>query len=141
MNDPAGAPAGPSGARSRAAFTLLEVMIAMAIFFMAIFAILGLVAQNLQVARGLSMGEVDFSTVAAELALTNRLDEGTTTGDFGDYYPGATWTANVSLYSSNGLYQADILVEWPQNGLTKEQHTSILLYRPDSRVRSNVIRR
>jgi len=84
MNDPAGAPAGPSGARSRAAFTLLEVMIAMAIFFMAIFAILGLVAQNLQVARGLSMGEVDFSTVAAELALTNRLDEGTTTGDFGD---------------------------------------------------------
>jgi len=47
----------------------------------------------------------------------------------------------VFLYSSNGLYQADIRVEWPRNGLLQEQRTSILLYRPDSTLRSSVIRR
>ena len=123
------------------AFTLLEVMIAMAIFFMAIFSILGLVAQSLQTARGLSMGEVDIGTVAAEVALTNRLQEGTISGDFGDFYKNASWTADVSLYSSNGLYQADISISWPGNGLTKEQRASILLFRPDSTVRAAAGRR
>ncbi len=130
-----------AGDRSVRAFTLLEVMIAMAIFFVAIFAILGLVSQNLRVARGLKLGEVDFSTVAAELALTNKLEEGSMSGDFGDAYPGASWTSEVSLYSSNGLYQADIAVAWPQNGVAKVQQTTILLYRPDSVLRSSVIRR
>lgn len=130
---------GWDGAAVRA-FTLLEVMIAMAIFFVAIFAILGLVSQNLRVARGLKLGEVDFSTVAAELALTNKLEEGSMSGDFGDAYPGASWTTEVSLYSSNGLYQADIAIVWPQNGIVQAQQTSILLYRPDSVQRSSVIR-
>lgn len=133
----------PGGRRRRRswAFTLLEVMIAMAIFFMAIFAILGLVSQNLQTARGLRLGAVDFSTVAAEIGLTNRLEEGTMTGDFGDYYPGASWSADISLYSSNGLYQADIGVVWPDNGLVKEQRASIFLFRPDSVIRSGTMRR
>jgi hypothetical protein len=115
-------------------------MIAMAIFFMAIFAILGLVSQNLQVARGLSMGEVDFSTVAAEIALTNRLEEGTYSGDFGDFYPGARWTADVYLYASNGLFQVDLAVDWPQNGLMQQQKATIRLYRPESAVRPTGLR-
>ena len=117
---------------SRGAFTLLEVLIAMTIFCMAVFAILGVVAQNLRIARGLRLGEVDFSSVAAELAMTNRLAEGTTAGDFGDLHPGASWTAETSLYSSNGLFQVDITVDWPDSGLIKQRKASILLYRPDS---------
>ena len=131
--------------RGAAAFTLLEVMIAMAIFFMAIFAILGLVAQNLRIARSLSLGEIDLSTVAVELSLqtlTNRdMAEGTISGDFGDTYPGASWVANLYLVATNagalggrstpgGLYQADITITWPQNNLIKERHASLLLYRP-----------
>jgi hypothetical protein len=107
-------------------------MVAMAIFFMATFAILGLVAQNLRIARSLRMGEIDFSAVAAEVALTNRLAEGTINGDFGDFYPGASWTADVYLASSNGLYQADILIVWTENALVRTQMTSIWLYRPES---------
>lgn len=128
------------------AFTLLEVMIAMAIFFMAVFAILGLVAQNLQIARNLSLGEIDVSTVAVELTLqtlTNReMSEGFVSGDFGETYPGASWTASLYLVSSNagglrtrssggGLYQADITINWPQNNLVKEKKASLLLYRPN----------
>lgn len=131
--------------RDRVAFTLLEVMIAMALFFMAIFAILGLVAQNLQIARSLSQGDIDLSTVAVELTLqtlTNRdMTEGMVNGDFGDTYPGASWSANLFLVSSNagglrsrlnqgGLFQADITILWPKNNLVKEKHASILLYRP-----------
>lgn len=113
-------------------FTLLEVMIAMAIFFAAIFAVLDLVTQNLRIARGLSLGEIDFSSVAAELALTNRLEEGTMSGDFGDVRPGASWTAETMLYSSNGLFQVNITVDWPENGLVKQRTVNILLYRPGS---------
>jgi Tfp pilus assembly protein PilV len=120
---------------------LLEVLIAMAIFFMAIFAILGLVAQNLQIARSLRCSEVDFSTVAAELALTNRLQEGTYSGDFGDFYPGAEWTADVFLYATGGLFQADITVLWPRNKSISEERASILLYRPESAVRPGAMPR
>lgn len=126
--------------RSTAAFTLLEVMVAMAIFFMAIFAILSLVAQNLKIARGLSLGEVDLSMVVAEIGLTNKLEEGVITGDFGDSAPGASWQADIALYGTNGLYQADITIEWPQNGLVQERKSSIWLYRPDSTVRPGQIR-
>lgn len=131
--------------RGGVAFTLLEVMIAMALFFMAIFAILGLVAQNLQIARSLSLGDIDLGTVAVELSLqslTNRdMTEGTVSGDFGETYPGASWSANLFLVSSNagglrsrmnpgGLFQADITILWPRNNIMKEKHASILLYRP-----------
>jgi hypothetical protein len=40
--------------------------------------------------------------------------------------------AETSLYSSNGLFQVDITVDWPDNGLLKQRKASILLYRPDS---------
>lgn len=112
------------------ALTLLEVLIAMSIFFIAIFAILGLVSQNLRIARGLSLGEVDFTSVAAEIAMTNRLEEGSSSGDFGDLRPGASWVADTSLYSSNGLFEVDITVDWPENGLVKKRQARILLYRP-----------
>jgi len=114
-------------------FTLLEVLIAMAIFFGAVFAILDLVTQNLRIARGLALGEIDFSSVAAELSLTNRLEEGTMSGDLGEARPGASWVADTMLYSSNGLFQVNITVDWPENGLVKQRTASILLYRPASR--------
>ncbi len=114
------------------AFTLLEVLIALSIFFVAVFAILDVVVQNLRIARGLRLGEIDFSSVAAELAMTNRLTEGVMSGDFGDLRPGASWTAETQLYSSNGLFRVDIVVDWPENGLARQRKASILLYRPDS---------
>jgi Tfp pilus assembly protein PilV len=120
---------------------LLEVMIAMAIFFMAVFAILGLVAQNLQIARNLRCSEVDFSTVAAELALTNKLQEGAYSGDFGDFYPGAEWTADVYLYATGGLFQADITVLWPRSKSMSQERTSLWLYRPESSLRPGTIPR
>lgn len=132
----------PKRRRGTASFTLLEVVIAMLIFFMAVFAILALVSQNLRIARSLSLGQPDLGTVAAELfmeAATNReMRGGMLSGDFGDLYPGARWSAEVYVYATNsmsrgregdpGLYQADITIVWPENDLVKERKTSIWMY-------------
>lgn len=130
--------------RGTASFTLFEVLIAMAMFFIGIFAILNLVTQNLRIARELNEGQPDLGTVAAELfmeASTNKdLRGGTVSGDFGELYPGATWSASVNLVLTNsmsrgrdgdpGLYEADITVSWPRNSLVKERKTSLLMYLP-----------
>ena len=111
------------------AFTLLEVMIAVAIFFMAAFAVLQLVSQNLRMARSLQTSTATASQLAAELSLTNALVEGVETGDFGELYPGLTWSREINLFSSNGLYQVDFLVA--RNG-REDSRMSVLLFRPNS---------
>jgi Tfp pilus assembly protein PilV len=121
--------------RSEDAFSLIEVMIAMAIFFMATFAILGLVSQSIGAAAGLKRHEVDIGSLAAELSLTNILQEGSESGDFGNLYPGASWTREISEVSSNGFYRVDFaVVRPPSNGRAKAtpvvETMSILLYRP-----------
>ena len=67
---------GPLRARGQRAFSLLEVMIAIGIFFVAVFAILGLVSSSLANARRLQRPIIDAGELAGELSLTNKLVEG-----------------------------------------------------------------
>ncbi len=117
------------------AFTLLEVMIAITIFFIAIFTILGMTSRSLEAARGLRQSTVDAGSLAANLSLTNRLDEGMESGDFGDLYPDYSWTRSVYEVSTNGLFQADFWVFLNGAGPSTDPTLSILLYRPDSSTR------
>jgi len=92
------------------AFTLMEVMIACGIFFLAIFAILALVSNTLRNARALRHVEVDAGMVAAQIFKTNRLKEGIESGDFGDAYRDYSWemeSREHDLYT-NGLWTVDI---------------------------------
>ena len=60
------------------AFTLLEVMIALMIFFMAIFAILGTVTRSLGAARSLQQKFPDIDALGAEVIMTlktNKLEK------------------------------------------------------------------
>ncbi len=118
------------------AFTLLEVMIAMFIFFMAIFAILDLVSMNIRAARIIKPETVDICSLAAELTLTNKLTEGTVSGDFGDLYPGFHWTRDIYLVSTNGLFQVDFTVSPDAGRQNQESKLSILLFRPESGTRA-----
>jgi hypothetical protein len=105
---------------ARRAFTLLEVMIACGIFFMATFTILALVANTLRNARGLQKGEVDAGMAAAQVAQilkTNKLTEVTLSGDFGDSYRDFSWAAESHEFDTNGLLQVDIVVN--RRGLQK----------------------
>ena len=126
------------GARvgQRSAFTLLEVMIALTIFFMAIFTILGSVSRSLGAARGLQQRFPDIGPAVADLMLTNRLEEGTASGDFGDAYPGCTWSRDVYLKSTNGFFQVDVTIHSAKGRQSVDWSTSILLWRPESRVSS-----
>src|SRR5688572_14984674 len=92
------------------AFSLLEVMLAIGIFFIAIFAILGMMSNWLNAARSLQDTQVDASDLAAELSITNRLDEGVESGDFGDLHPGYEWTRETILVGTNGLFRVDFRV-------------------------------
>ena len=114
------------------AFALLEVMIALGILIVALFSILELTSRTLRAARSLQKVNVDASSLASELSLTNRLELGTTSGDFGGMYPGYSWTRDISLFASNGLFQVDFTVYWAVQRPPIESHMSILLYRPDS---------
>ena len=124
----------PRGWEQRA-FSLLEVMIAIGIFFMAVFAILGLVSSSLANARHLKRPMVDAGVLASELSLTNQLIEGMASGDLSEFlgkaYQGYTWTYAVSEVQSNKLFQVDFIVQ-DNNSYSKPvvSKMSILLFRP-----------
>jgi general secretion pathway protein I len=119
--------------RSGAGFTLLEVLIAMAIFFAAVFSILELVSQNLRAARALSPESVDITDAISDLILTNRLEECTESGDFGDWARGYSWTRTLTQVGTNGFFRVDVTVVRADPPL--EKTTTLLLYKPDSQRR------
>lgn len=113
----------------RVAFTLLEVMIATALFFMAIFAILELTTRSLRAARGLQDSLVDVGSLAAAYAQTNLIEEGVISGDFGGEHPGFQWTQYTEMITTNGLYLIDFQVYRPDG--KEDSVLSILLFRPE----------
>lgn len=114
------------------AFTLIEVMIALLIFFMAVFTILGLLSNTLRNARALQRKNVDAGMVAAQLSITNRLSERLEEGDFGDAYPDHNWTSDTYEAGTNGLFQVDIIVQRRGGNNPVESKMSVLLFRPES---------
>src|SRR5262249_17928349 len=122
----------PTKSNSTKAFSLIEVMIAMGIFFMAIFSILALVSTNLKNAKLLQQSQMDPGMVLGELTLTNRFFEGEDSGDFGELYPGYQWTRKVTQVMSNGMFQVDVAIYKPHGPASAESHMSVLFFRPDS---------
>jgi general secretion pathway protein I len=103
-------------------FTLLEVMVAMAIIAIALTAVLGSQSQSVSLA-----GEAKFNTTAPFLAQSKIselevADPGELTddsGDFGDDFPGYTWKTTVQNISfdrpekaAERLRQIDLTVSW-----------------------------
>ena len=104
-------------------FTLLEVMIAVAIIAIAFMAVLGSQSQGLSLS-----GESRFNRTAALLAqgkiaeieaVKDQGDLNSDSGDFGDEFPGYTWQLSVNevLFDgaeniSNRLKQIDLEVFW-----------------------------
>ena len=115
-------------------FSLMEVMIALGIFFMAVFAILGLVSNTLRNARALRQPHVDAGMAAAlfSVAMTNNVGEGLVSGDFGDSYPDYSWTADPQPAATNGLYQVDFIVQHRSSGEVAST-LSTLLFLPNAR--------
>ena len=114
------------------AFTILEVLVAVGIFFLCAFAILELTAGSLRAARNLSQNSPDLGMLLTDLMLTNRVEEGSESGDFGDAYPSARWHREIFLASSNGLFQVDFSITEGNRRNSTTTRSSLLLWRPDS---------
>ena len=130
------------------AFTLAEVLIAVAIFVVAIFAILQLVGQGLDLVRVMQQQRPDMGALAAKTlvelpepdgtlatGLTEPMDEdfgGNGGGEF-TLYPDARWQRDImSLDATNGLYQATVTVEEQVGGgENTEYQLRFLMFRPD----------
>ena len=127
--------AGRRMARS-GAFTLLEVMVALGIFFIGVFSILGLISGSLGNARRLERPVIDAGEIASELSLTNKLTEGMESGNLSEFlgktYQNYTYTYAVSEVQSNRLFQVDFIVQSDAFGQPVVSKMSILMYRPQS---------
>ena len=98
------------------AFTLLEVMIAVAVLFMCLFGVLALLANSLASARKLQQHrDIDTGTVAGliyvQLVNTNSLNEGPIDVDLEEMFPGSKCVADLTEIGTNGLCQVDFEVE------------------------------
>lgn len=98
------------GSGSRGAFTLIEVAVASAIMALALFGFISVCSTALKSAKSLNRVEVDASSLAAELSISNRLEEMSDHGDFGRLYPGYQWSRTVYEVGTNGLFRADFVV-------------------------------
>ena len=117
-----------------AGFTLLEVMIAMFVFFIVVFAVLGMVTQSLGAARALQHQQADCGMVASMLSLSNTLEESFDSGDFEGIVPDYRWERTITEVGSNGFFQVDIAV-FKRNTRGKEvgETMSVLMYKPGGR--------
>jgi Tfp pilus assembly protein PilV len=136
LHSNSGAPLPVGGQRPHRAFTLLEVMIALGIFFMCIFAILEVVVTNVRATRALQQPPVDVSLLIDDLVQTNKLQEGSDSGDFGELFPGYVWASDTTLVATNGLFKVEFLVTHHDGNQNTETRMSVLLWRPDSAQKS-----
>jgi len=116
--------------RSRGAFTLIEVMIALGIFFMATFSILALVSNILRNARGLQRPQVDAGMAAAIYVNTNRFSVGSVSGDLSDSLPDFSYEVGTDEFATNGLLQAEVVLR-RRGGHQTPDSISILVFDPN----------
>jgi hypothetical protein len=124
----------------RYGFSLLEVMIAIGVFFMCVFSILALVSSSLENARRLQRPLVDAGAMASWLSVTNRLVEGTYTvnlGDLlGDAYNGYDCTYDVEEVETNRLFQVGYTVQSKTGNHEVISSMTNLFYSPQSQAGS-----
>lgn len=115
---------GPSG------FTLLEVMIAVAILAIALTSLLGSQSHSLSLAIEARFNSISSFLVQEKLAELDAgvLEFANDEGDFGEDFPGYTWQLEVEQAQFDNveqlsllqepLYKVDLTVTWGEGGLT-----------------------
>mgnify|MGYP001078653371 CR=1 FL=1 len=118
---------------SRKGFTLLEVMIAMAILATVLVTVFHSQSQSIAMAnesRALTTLALLAQSRMAEIEGRQDLSTGQTTGNFGDDFPDYTWTANISQPQGPGsTYLRKIEITVVHNYYPKRP-CKLILYRP-----------
>tara|TARA_Y100001934_G_scaffold197810_1_gene233215 strand:+ start:40 stop:513 length:474 start_codon:yes stop_codon:yes gene_type:complete len=136
------------------AMTLVEVMLAVVIFVIAIFSILALVNQTLNTVKAIQRQTPDLGALAGrtllelpvpegelDIGLTDPIDPdfGKNAGADRPIYPNAWWKRDlIALDETNGLYQASVIVEdeikrenTNSPSIFIEYELRFLMFRPD----------
>src|SRR5262245_41974626 len=129
-------PAAPEDRRGPRAFTLLEVMIAVGIFFICAFAILQLVSGTLRNARALQINEPDPGMLAAWASQATNMTVGDAHGDFGKAYPGYSWLIQTNCLT-NGYFKVDCVVTHQVGRQKVDDFLSVRFFRPTSVAQMN----
>jgi hypothetical protein len=122
---------GETNARRSDAFTLIEVAVAATILVVGLAGILMICSTGLRTARALDRVHVDAGSLAAELSLTNKLEEGGMQGDFGDAFPGYRWTREI-VELTNKLFEVTFVVFSASDPKGTASPMTIRLFRPES---------
>src|ERR1700719_691371 len=90
-------------AEGAVAFTLIEVMLAITIFFMSMFAILSVLTSGVRAASLLRNNGPSAGMILAQLSATNILTEGSDSGTFHDVpiYDGYKWVTLTRAVDTN----------------------------------------
>lgn len=122
--------------RSTRAFSLMEVMIAVAVLFMVTFSILALVARTLRGATVFNLQRPPASMLAAMVASTNKMSETVAEGRFEDIapglYPGYRYMWVSTLVETGGLWRIDFFVAPVSAPFKQQPDLSILTWIPQS---------
>ncbi|UCG10975.1 MAG: prepilin-type N-terminal cleavage/methylation domain-containing protein [Deltaproteobacteria bacterium] len=100
-------------------FTLLEVMVAVAILAMALVAILKANVQSLEAlttTREATTASLLAASKLAEIEAVGAADWNQFQGDFGEDYPGFTWLVETSSSEVEGLVQVSVTVQQEGQG-------------------------
>jgi general secretion pathway protein I len=100
FNNRSGCPAG----RGAAGFTLLEVMVAVAVIAIAFVTLLGAQSQSVSIATGSkfdAMASLLAQGKLADLGVQNYSEVTSSSGNFGEDFPGFSWKTEVSELSDS----------------------------------------
>ncbi|MBI5093047.1 MAG: prepilin-type N-terminal cleavage/methylation domain-containing protein [Candidatus Hydrogenedentes bacterium] len=118
-----------SSRQYRAGYSLLELVLAVAIFSVGVVAVLELFAACLR-SSSVSLGYTQAVFLAQELLEEEIADGGftdtTDSGGFGDNYPSHSWSYDAEETDQEGLYQLRVVVSWTERGKTKEYELTTL---------------
>ncbi|MBI5685144.1 MAG: prepilin-type N-terminal cleavage/methylation domain-containing protein [Verrucomicrobia bacterium] len=122
---------------SRSGFTLLEVMLAVAIVGTALFTIAMAIGRCTDAAKNASNYTVAHDLAELKLlecANPTNFTEGITTGDFGENFPAYQWQREIVMDASQleSLFKQTLTIKWKERNREYDVTLNTFLYNPSA---------
>lgn len=113
-------------------FTLLEVMVAMAILAIALVAVLSSQEQSISMANEARLATMASILAQSKIAEIESIGGDNSFGDFGEDFPNYRWEVTTADTDFRYLEKMDLVVIWKVDALTREYHVTFYQYVQDN---------